>query len=82
MLALRMVPAKWTPWASISAYITRWVRTVASWQRSMVVVTVHQHLRLDDRHHPGFLAERRIARERMAFAWMHASLAAAVPPRW
>ena len=29
------------------------------------VVAVHQHLGLDDRHEPGLLAERRVARERV-----------------
>ena len=36
MLALRIVPARCTPWAAISAYIACWVRTVTSWERSMV----------------------------------------------
>ena len=38
---------------------------VAAVDRVLGVGAVHQHLRLHDRHDPGLLAERRVARQRM-----------------
>ena len=50
-------------------------------QRSIVCGAIHQHLRLDDRHQPRLLAQRGVARERVAFAHTQYSLGRSVADR-
>ena len=65
MLGLSNVPSSTTRCSNSAANNACSVSAVTSKHRSIVCDAVHQHLGLDDRHDVGFLAQRRVTRERV-----------------
>ncbi len=65
MLGFRIMPSSTTRCVQSWSKTARRTSSVTSRHRSSVCVAVHQHLRLDDRDESGFLAQRRVAGQRL-----------------